>query len=87
MAEKIAPFARIKLSISTSVDFHIFDRACFLLECQHIASHSILIMADPLALPDELSFGADHAAAEQFRDHINDTGTAKSYRLWFLDLR
>ena len=57
------------------IDFYIFMTGCILFECQHIASDSVMIMADTVTLPDELSFRADDAATEQLCDHVNDTRT------------
>ena len=38
-------------------------------------------MADSSALTDKFSLRVDNAAAKQFADQVNDTGTADSYCL------
>ena len=62
-------------------DLHILNRTGFLFKCDHIASHAIVIVTDSLALADEFTLRIDDSCHKEFTDHINDTGTTKSYRL------
>ena len=78
------PFGPHKAVYIYLVDLHVLHGAGILLEHQHIASHSVFIMADTLSLPDKFSLGINDAAAEQFADQIDDARTAYSHR--FLSL-
>ncbi len=80
VAEKIAPLARMKLSMSTSLMSTSRTRAGFLAKGDHIASHAVFIVADAAAFPGELALAVDDARAEQLGDDVDDAGAADAER-------
>jgi len=61
-------------------DLNILGRTGFLFKRDHIASHAIMIVTDSFAFTNKFALRIDDSCHKKFTDHINDTGTAKSYR-------
>ena len=47
-------------------------------EGHHIVAAAVGVMADAAILPDEAALGADGAAAEQLRDHVDEAAAAEA---------
>ena len=54
-------------------DLDIFCRSCFFFKCDHITSHSIMVVTDSLSFTDKFALWIDNSSHIKFTDHINDT--------------
>ena len=68
------------------VNIHLVDRhfsagLAFIFKSDHIPPGAVLIPANPVALPDELSPGIDNTGAEQLCDNVNNAATADAHAL------
>ena len=61
------------------VDGHFPAGLAFCCFCQHVATHAMLITTDTVTLTDKHTLGIDDATTEQFRNNINNTGTANTH--------